>query len=57
MEFSASGLKERLSPEMETAIYRIVQESLTNTAKHAQAQHVWVTARGNQQLTLYSYSR
>ena len=44
VEFSAVGLKERLSPEMETAIYRIVQESLTNTAKHAQAQHVWVTA-------------
>ncbi len=45
VEFSASGLKERLSPETETAIYRIVQESLTNTAKHAQAHTVWVTAQ------------
>ena len=43
VEFTSSGLKERLSPEMETAIYRIIQESLTNTAKHARAHKVWVT--------------
>src|SRR5689334_4898739 len=42
VEFVASGLKNRLPPEMETAIYRIVQESLTNTAKHARAQKVWI---------------
>src|SRR5215813_1886667 len=42
VEFSASGLKERLSPEMETATYRIVQEALTNTAKHARAHKTWV---------------
>jgi two-component system sensor histidine kinase UhpB len=42
-EFVASGFKERLPAEMETAVYRIVQESLTNTAKHAHARHVWVT--------------
>lgn len=43
VEFSAVGLRGRLAPETETALYRIVQESLTNTAKHAAATKVWVT--------------
>lgn len=42
-DLTVNGLKERLSPEAETALYRIIQESLTNTAKHAHARHVWVT--------------
>ncbi|MBE2220649.1 MAG: HAMP domain-containing protein [Anaerolineae bacterium] len=32
------GLEERLPSAVETAVYRIVQESLTNIARHAQAQ-------------------
>jgi signal transduction histidine kinase len=38
------ALTNRLAPELETVLYRIVQESLNNVAKHAQARHVWVTA-------------
>jgi len=35
-------LDQRPAPEIETIIYRITQEALTNVAKHAQAGHVWV---------------
>jgi two-component system, NarL family, sensor histidine kinase UhpB len=45
VEFAATGFKGRLPAEMETALYRIVQESLTNTARHANAHKVVITMR------------
>ena len=45
VDFRSSGLKERLPAEMETALYRIVQECLTNTARHANAHKVHVTLK------------
>lgn len=43
VDFQASGLKDRLPAAMETALYRIVQECLTNTARHSHAHKVTVT--------------
>jgi signal transduction histidine kinase len=40
VDFQTSLAGERLSGEVETALYRIVQESLTNVVKHARARHV-----------------
>lgn len=40
-DFHAAGMDgDRLPPEMETTIYRVVQEGLTNILKHAGATHV-----------------
>jgi PAS domain S-box-containing protein len=33
----------RLSSEVETAVFRIVQEALTNVFRHAEARKVWIT--------------
>lgn len=45
VNFQSTGFKKRLPPEMETALYRIIQESLTNIAKHAQAHTATITLR------------
>jgi signal transduction histidine kinase len=37
MDLVVIGLEERLPPAVETAVYRIVQEGLTNIARHSQA--------------------
>ena len=42
IQFSARGSIPRLSSDAETTIFRVVQEALTNVAKHAHAQHAWV---------------
>jgi signal transduction histidine kinase len=38
------GLDERLPPEVETAIFRVVQEALANVARHAKAESVLIQA-------------
>jgi signal transduction histidine kinase len=43
VDFHASGLeRERLPPEVETTVYRVVQEALTNVLRHAGARRVSV---------------
>jgi signal transduction histidine kinase/HAMP domain-containing protein len=41
----AIGGERRLSPEMETALYRVLQEAITNIARHAAARNVAITCR------------
>lgn len=40
--FEHGGLQARLAPRLETAAYRIVQEALTNVARHARVAHASV---------------
>jgi len=48
VDFQASGFKERLPAELETVLYRIVQEALTNVARHAHAHKVTVRLEENE---------
>ncbi len=41
-ELNANGLVKRLSPELETAMYRIFQEALSNVRRHSAANHVHI---------------
>jgi signal transduction histidine kinase len=43
--FMADSLEVQLSPDLEMACFRVVQEALTNVARHARAQHVLVELR------------
>jgi PAS domain S-box-containing protein len=46
-QFEAVRLIERLAPDVEAALYRIVQEALTNVIRHAQATRVDVLLEQN----------
>ncbi|MGI8655036.1 MAG: PAS domain S-box protein [Pyrinomonadaceae bacterium] len=53
VDFHSNGfIKQRLPPHIETALYRIVQEALTNVLKHAEAKRVSLIMeyRGNRVL-------
>ena len=45
VQVTTSGMEERVHPDLETALYRLVQEALTNVARHAQASSAEVTVR------------
>jgi len=42
VDFQAADLEQRLPEELETAMFRILQEAITNTVKHAKAKHLTV---------------
>jgi signal transduction histidine kinase len=53
INFKHSGLeKRRFAPEVETAAYRVVQEALTNVARHAGVYEATVTLSTHQQMLL-----
>jgi len=53
VNFKHSGLeKRRFAPEVETAAYRLVQEALTNVARHAQAAEATVRISTHRQTLL-----
>jgi signal transduction histidine kinase len=45
MAWERGGDESRLTTELETAVYRVTQEALTNVEKHGDASHAWVTVR------------
>lgn len=45
VSIAISGSPRRLAPDLETAVYRIVQEALSNVRQHAQASHARVEMR------------
>ncbi|MHB8159484.1 MAG: sensor histidine kinase [Thermoleophilia bacterium] len=50
VEMQLLGLSNRLSPELETVLYRVIQEALTNVARHSNATSCRVTLRRKEQV-------
>ncbi|HVI07373.1 MAG TPA: PAS domain-containing protein, partial [Candidatus Binatia bacterium] len=44
----------RLTPEVETAVFRIVQEALTNVFRHSEAGKVWITLNQKEGMIMMS---
>jgi two-component system sensor histidine kinase NreB len=49
VDVQVTGTRRRLPSEVETALYRIAQEAITNVAKHAQATHAAIQLHFNEQ--------
>jgi signal transduction histidine kinase len=47
VELSTFGLDERMDPKIELALYRMVQESVSNALKHARADHLSIQLTRN----------
>lgn len=59
-QFNVVGEERRLPPALEIALYRLIQESLTNVAKHAKTSEAWVSievARGTVRLIVKDHGR
>jgi signal transduction histidine kinase len=45
ISLSMEGIEERRFPtDLETTVYRVIQESITNVARHAETDHVWISS-------------
>lgn len=51
LEFGVEGKERALDPEVENALFRIAQESITNIVKHADARHVAVMVSYDHEIT------
>jgi len=43
VHLETAGDERRLPPELETTLFRVVQEAMSNIARHAKAQNVFIT--------------
>jgi two-component system sensor histidine kinase UhpB len=50
VELALSGLEERLDPEIETLVFRLVQEALTNVLRHAGADRAQVAVSRSEKI-------
>lgn len=55
VELDSSRLPERLSPDIETGLYRITQELLNNTLKHAEAKKITIRVHQDDDLIHFDY--
>lgn len=43
VQLETAGIERRLPPELETTLFRVVQEAVTNIARHAEAENVVIS--------------